>query len=124
MKKVTIYLSQFSEYYLIVLAFASGYIPPLHVAPFAVILIVIFTLQLIFKNETSGLVTASLFAVGNLYFILAMLSELSEFKTFNDGAAKLLLVGLPLFVFNMIIAIGMIYKYGTSRETVVTQATL
>lgn len=117
MKSAKLILSKFPEYYLILLAFASGYKPPLHLAPFALVLIVIFSLQLIFKNRITGIVIASLFGIGNLYFLLAMLSEFREFQTFSEGARQLLSVGLPLFVTNLIMAVVMVYKYAPSRET-------
>jgi energy-coupling factor transporter transmembrane protein EcfT len=122
MQSAKLILSKVPEYYLIFLAFASGYKPPLHLAPFAMGLIVIFSMQLIFKNKITGIVIASLFGVGNLYFLLAMLSEFSEFQKFSDGARQLLFVGLPLFVTNLIMAVVMVCKYAPSRETDVSHS--
>ena len=106
-------LSRFPEYYLILLAFAWGYKPPFYVAPFAIGLIIIFGLQAYFKNKASGMIMACLLGLINFYFLAAMLSEFSEFPTFSAGAKQLLLVGLPLFVVNLMMAIVMGYKYGS-----------
>ena len=123
MKNVKPILSQLPEYYLILLAFAWGYEPPFYIAPLAIGLIVVFSLQLFFKNKTSGLIIACLFGLGNLYFFLAMLSEYSEFATGSSGAKQLLVVGLPLFIVNFVMAIVMLYKYQPNGLKKVDQPT-
>lgn len=114
-------LSRIPEYYLMLLAFASGYKPPFYIAPFAIGLIIIFGLQAYFKNKLSGLIIACLFGLLSFYFLLAMLSEFSEFKVFGAGAKQMLLVGLPLFTINFIMTIAMVYKYVPKKGMSVSQ---
>ena len=117
MENIKIILFRFPEYYLIILAFGLGYKSPLPLALFSAILIVVFALQLIYKNKLAGTVIASLFGVANFCFLLALLSEFREFSTFSAGAQSLLFVGLPLFIINSIMVIVMVYKYALNPAT-------
>lgn len=45
--------------------------------------------------------------------LLALLSELKEFSTFNSEAKTLLFVGSSYFLSTIIVSVIMIYKYAT-----------
>ncbi|MBW8324828.1 MAG: hypothetical protein K0M50_08705 [Prolixibacteraceae bacterium] len=99
------------ESYLIVLVLLSGFNPPFSVHPLVLIIAGIVALQLIFRNAITGIMLANSFILINLYMILAMLSELSEFPTFNSAAAKLLVVGSLIILTNLFIAGLMFFNY-------------
>jgi hypothetical protein len=105
------------EYYLILIVALAGYSPSFNIHPIYIILISIFILQIIFKNRISGLILAGLFFLINLYFLAALLSEFSEFTTFNNDAKQLLFVGLSIFIVNLIMATLMVYKYASNSYT-------
>lgn len=107
------------EYLLIVLVFLAGYTPPFHMNPFCIGVIVILMLQLIFKNRIFGLLLGTLYFLVTLYFLGALLSEFNEFTEVNNSAKQLLLVGIPLWVLNVVLSSIMIYRYATdtSKET-------
>lgn len=104
-------LLKFPEYYLIVLTFLAGYKPPFFINPIAIGLIVILILQIIYKNKITGIVIAGFFAVINVYMLLALISEFSEFPTLNADALQLLLGGLLLIVLNLFVSAVMIFSY-------------
>ncbi len=104
-------LFKLPEYALIILAFLAGYSPLFYINPIFIGIIAVLILQIIFKNRISGIVLGSLFFLVNLYFLGALLSEFKEFTEFSDSAKKLLLVGLPIWIINMIPSFTMIYKY-------------
>jgi hypothetical protein len=112
-------LARFAEYYLIVMIFLAGYTPPFHIIIPAIILIAILALQAIFKNRVSGIIISSIFLMVNLYMVLAMISELSHFNTFNASAQKLLFGGSIIFIVNFIIGGLMVGKYlsATNQNT-------
>jgi small-conductance mechanosensitive channel len=104
-------LLRLPEYYLLLLAILTGFPLPFQIHPFFIGIIVILIIQIIFKNRITGLVLGILFFLSNLYFLGALLSELNEFTVFNYSAKQLLVVGLSIWLINIVAAIIMIYKY-------------
>ncbi len=119
MKNLKSLVTRLPEYYLIIFVLLSGYSPPLTVHPIAIGLIVILILQIVFKNSISGVVIASLFMLVNLYMLLALISEFSEFETLNSAALQLLF-GVFLFALNSTACFLMIRRY-TQNELQVKQ---
>jgi len=114
MEKLTQVFTRFPalpEYYLVVLAFFYGYNLPLSINPIALVLIIILTLQIIFKNTISGLIIAGLSLLINIYMLFALASKFSEFPTFNADALQFILVGLLLIGTNITVSGLMISKY-------------
>ncbi|MDH7448183.1 hypothetical protein [Aquimarina sp. 2201CG14-23] len=79
--------------------------------PIAIILLTILVYQTIYKKLTIGLIIASLFIVLNLYMVLALISELSEFPESNENFMKLLIFGTLFLGINLIVAVYMFWKY-------------
>ncbi len=104
-------LFKLPEYYLIIIAFLTGYTPPFYINPIFAVIIFLLILQIIFKHRISGLIIGALFFFVNLYFLGALLSEFYEFTEFNSSAKKLLFVGLSIWVSNLVFSGGMFYKY-------------
>lgn len=111
MSKFKSFFQIFPEYYLLVLVLLAGYTPPISIALLSIIVAVILVLQIIFKNIFFGFFLAGLFAITNVYMLFALLSEFNEFTSFTPGARNLLLVGLPLFTFNIFVSVMMFRKY-------------
>ena len=109
-------LIQIPEYYLIVLALLAAYTLPFSIKPIAIVLAVIFTLQIIYKNKTTGHIIASLFLIGNLFMLFAFTSNLNELPRFNVHAKELLFGGLLLLGFNILISALMLIKYPIKGE--------
>jgi hypothetical protein len=108
MKKPAKLLTYLPESYIIFVILFYGFTPPFSIRPLALILAAIVALQLIFRNVITGIMLANLFALINLYMILALLSEFSEFPSFNLAAAKLLVVGSLIILANLFI-VGLMY---------------
>ncbi len=85
--------------------------------PVAIVLLIILILQLIFKNRIIGVVIPGFLIMACFYMLLAMMSELNEFPTFNADARKLLLVGSFFFIATMIVSGLMIYKYASPKPS-------
>lgn len=85
--------------------------------PIAIVLIIGLILQMIFKNKTIGLFIPSIIILASLYMLMALLSELREFSTFNYDAKKLLFVGLAFFISSIFISGLMIYKYAIIKNS-------
>lgn len=77
----------------------------------AIILIIVLVLQMIFKNKVIGILIPCLLALTSLYMILAVISEVSEFPSFNSEAKTLVFVGFSYFLTTLFVSILMIYKY-------------
>jgi len=116
MSKHKQFIIQIPEYYLIALALLAAYALPYSIKPIAIILAVILTLQIIYKNKTLGHVIASLFLVANLFILIAFTSGLNEMPRFNANAIELLFGGFLLFGFNLLISGLMIFKYPIKGE--------
>lgn len=81
------------------------------VNPVAIGLVLILIFQLIFKNRILGLIIPGLLIIISLYVTMALLSELSDFASFNAQAGKLLSVG-ALFIAVVVSGCAlMIHKY-------------
>ena len=102
MKKLKRILLSFPEYYLVVLVLLSGYTPPFYINPIFIGIALILILQIIFKSKTVGIVIAALFMAGNLFMMLALISEFQEFPSFTANAAQLLFVGFGLIFFQFL----------------------
>ena len=77
----------------------------------AIGLITALVLQMIFKNKVVGIAIPLLLILTCLYMLLALISEFSEFPSFNSEAKTLLFVGLGYFLTTMLVSVIMIYKY-------------
>ena len=122
MKKLKQILLTLPEYYLIVVVLFSWIGPTLNVNPIAIALIIMLTLQIIFKNKITGMIIASLFLLINIYMFFALVSEFREFPTFNADAKQLLFVGLLLFILNLLMAGLMIVKYAPKETSSVMRS--
>jgi hypothetical protein len=78
---------------------------------FAIILIALLTLQIIFKFKVLELVISGILILTSMYMILALMSEFHEFPEFNAEAKELLFVGLAYFLSTIAVSGLMIYKY-------------
>ena len=72
----------------------------------ALIGVLIFT-----KNKILGIAFGVFFIFINLYMVLAMVSELSEFPEFNTDAQKLFFVGSLFIGLNLLFSSLLIIKY-------------
>ena len=77
----------------------------------AIGLIIVIVLQIIFKNKVVGIVIPCVLILTSFYMILALLSEVREFPSFNSEAKTLLFVGLAYFLTTMLVSLIMIYKH-------------
>ena len=114
MKNLKTFLLVFPEYYLIILVFLSGYTPPLIVNPISIVVILLIALQIFLRNGITGVILATVFLMVNIYMLLALLSEFSEFPIINSEALKLLGFGLFLFAMNLSASGLMVFKYTSS----------
>jgi len=111
MKRISKIFPYLPESYILFLFLFAGFKPPFSFHPLALAIVAITTLQMIFRNAITGIMLANLFILGNLYMILALLSELSEFPSFNLAAAELLIVGSAIILINLFIGGFMFYNY-------------
>ncbi len=107
---------QWSEHILILTVlfywFSSGYA----LNPIAIVLISGLIFQIVFKNRIVGIIIPSLLIMASLYMLLALLSELHEFPTFNADALRLLLIGSSYLTTIMVVSGLMIDKYSKMEK--------
>jgi hypothetical protein len=77
----------------------------------AIGLIISIVLQIVFKNRIIGIAIPMVLIMTSLYMILALISEVREFPSFNSEAQTLLFVGLIYFLTTIFISSIMFYKY-------------
>lgn len=88
--------------------------------PFAIGLLITLIGQLIFKNSVTGILIPCIFILLTMYMLLALLSEVNEFESFNSAAQRLLFIGLAFFLTTILVSFLMIWKYlaKASQETI------
>ena len=79
--------------------------------PIAIILLAVMAFQVISKNTISGLLILGIFILLNLYLVLALLSELSEFDMVSSNYNKLVIMGTLYIGINLIVGALMFFKY-------------
>ncbi|GEM_PF-317850 len=79
--------------------------------PFAIGLLLVLVFQLLSKKRIPGLIISSIFILLNLYMVLALLSELSEFEEPTGNYWKLLVVGALFLGLNLVMGGAMLWKY-------------
>ncbi len=99
------------EYYLVLLTLLAAYQPPFSFHPIMLGGVGIWCLQIFFQNKYLGIGLASLFTLFNVYMLSALFSEFNEFPDFNAKAQQLLLVGLLIWILNMMVGILLFNKY-------------
>ncbi|ARV09978.1 hypothetical protein BTO05_10140 [Winogradskyella sp. PC-19] len=104
------------ELYLLAATIYYWTLAGLVINPYAIILMSILTFQIISKKTISGLLISSLFVIINLYLVMALISELSEFTEANSNFYKLLIVGSLFLGFNIVAGSFMFYKYARSKK--------
>ncbi|WP_147376123.1 hypothetical protein [Ichthyenterobacterium magnum] len=77
----------------------------------AIGLLIILGILILTKNNTLGIVISCILILLNLYLVLALLSEFSEFETFNANAKKLLGIGVLFIGSNLFFAFRLLFKY-------------
>lgn len=112
MKNAKRFMPWIPEMYLIVSVSYYWMLTATFLNPIAAILLAVLALQVVRKNAVSGMVISMLFLLINLYMVLALLSELNQFPTFNDRAKEMLLFGSTYLGLNIILAIAMLIKWG------------
>lgn len=108
-KKDIIFLSP--ELYLIAATLYYWFLTSTLFNPVAIILLAILAYQVFYKKLTTGLIISTLFILLNLYMVLALLSELSEFSTPNESYQQLLIFGSLFLGLNLIAGTFMFGKY-------------
>jgi hypothetical protein len=105
------FLLKYPEYLLILLLLLAAYSPPFFFNPVFLVLAALVVLQLIIKNRVTGILIGIAFLLGNLLFLGALFSELSEFSSFNSDTLQLCIGGLMLWIICTAVSLAMIYKY-------------
>lgn len=80
----------------------------------AIIMAFAVAILILSKNRTLGIVFGVLFMMLNLYMVLAMIAELSEFTSFNGNAAALLTFGTAYLGLNIFMAIRMLSRWSNA----------
>ena len=79
--------------------------------PIAIGLLTVLMYQILRPSLTLGLVIATIFLLLNLYMVLALISELSEFTAANSDSLQLLIFGSLFLGINLIAGTLMCWKY-------------
>ncbi|KAA5535501.1 hypothetical protein [Paenimyroides baculatum] len=111
MKNSISFLSNLVEYLLIIAVLFYWHGTSNLLNPIAIGLLVVLIFQIIFKNKIIGIIIPSVLMLLSMYMILALLSEVNEFESFNSDAQRLLFIGLAYFLGTILISFLMIWKY-------------
>ena len=79
--------------------------------PIAIGLLAILIYQITTRKLKLGLIIASVFILLNLYLVLALISELSQFSELNQNATNLLIFGTLFLGLNLCAGTFMFRKY-------------
>lgn len=89
--------------------------------PIAIALLLILVSLVVFKNNALGFSIGMILLLLNLYMILAMISELNEFETFNRKFYELLIFGTAYLGLNITVSVSMLLKW-TNRWSAAMRA--
>jgi hypothetical protein len=103
--------SYLSEIYLFVAIIYFWSLAALIVNWFAIALLIILGVLIVTKSKILGMTIGIFLILINLYLLLALVSELSEFEVFNADAKKLLGFGLLFLGLNLFFSMRMLLKY-------------
>jgi hypothetical protein len=78
--------------------------------PVAIVLLLVLGVQIVSKNKLMGVLIGSLFSLLSMYMVLALISELNEFDTFNYDARVLLFTGGAGLGISLLASVGMVIK--------------
>jgi len=78
--------------------------------PIAISLMAILLYQLWSQNKTTGMILGSIYLLLNLYLILALMSEFSEFPSGDIEGLKMLLIGMSFIGVNIFLSICLLRK--------------
>ena len=110
--KIATYLKRFGcEVYLLVSILCYWILTGTLLNPVAAILLAIVATVMISKNKVLGVIISLLFLLLNLYMVLAMISELNAFTSFNERARQLAIFGSLYFGLNITVSIIMGSKW-------------
>ncbi|WP_299526883.1 hypothetical protein [Winogradskyella sp.] len=79
--------------------------------PIAISLLLIMGFQILKQKAISGIIISVIFILLNLYMVLALISELSEFKNIDSDFNTMLLVGGLYLGTNLCLGLVMLIKY-------------
>ncbi len=111
MKNSISFLSNLVEYLLIIAVLFYWHGTSNLLNPIAIGLLVVLIFQIILKNNVIGVLIPCVLILLSMYMILALLSEVNEFESFNSDAQRLLFIGLDYFLGTIMVSFLMIWKY-------------
>lgn len=111
MKNSISLLSNLIEYLLIITVLFNWHGTSNLLNPFAIGLLAVLIFQIILKNNVIGVLIPCVLILLSMYMILALLSEVNEFESFNSDAQRLLFIGLAYFLGTIAVSFLMIWKY-------------
>ena len=79
--------------------------------PFALFLIGLLGIQMLYNSRSLGLIIASVFILLNGYLIAAMVSDLMDIAVFGYSAQQLLVFGLAFMGINLFMAFRLLLKH-------------
>lgn len=111
MKNNKFFILNSAEYFLITAVLYYWFLTSSLWNPIAIGLLLILIFQIIFRNKVIGIIFPMILTFLCLYMILALISEVHEFESFNNTAQKMLLIGLAYFLGTIAISSLMFLNY-------------
>ncbi len=84
--------------------------------PVGICLVALLLALFTWKTKTLGIIVSLLFLILSLYMVLALVSEISHFSTFNTKAKVMLAVSGTWLGLNILLASMMLIKWGRDRS--------
>lgn len=103
--------SLLTEIYLIASIFYYWFLTGTFLNPVALLLLTVVLLLIWKKNRPLGLSIGIIFLLLNLYILLALKSELSEFNETNEAYYKMMRFGLIYLGLNVMVSLLIIVKW-------------
>lgn len=103
------------EYYLVASVLFYWFFTGTVLNLIAIVLLLVLGFQLVYQKAGLGIAIGILFLLLNLFMVLALVSELSEFTEFTSSFYELLVVGSLYLGTNILVSTMMIWKYTKSK---------
>lgn len=83
---------------------------------FAIALLAVLAILVLTKNKALGVAIGFFWILISLYLVLAIISELSEFTSFNKDAMQLAVIGFLFVALNIVFSSILIFKYAKPKS--------
>ena len=110
------FFSRIPEIYIVLAIFFYWYSTALLFNLVAILLLVLFVIHFILKNNTMGLFIGSLFVILSLFMFLALFSDIVKVDQFTEENMKFIFLTSAYLGMNLLMSVIMVIRYSKNWD--------